>query len=101
MQRWALILSGYQYDIECISGKLNQCADCMSCLSIVRKCDSTEEILSVMEIDTLPITTNQIAKATTSYQALSTVVTAVLHGYWPSKPTATRPFYHIADDEMS
>ena len=23
MQRWALILSAYQYDIECISGKLN------------------------------------------------------------------------------
>ena len=29
MQRWALILSTYQYNIEYVSGKLNQCADCM------------------------------------------------------------------------
>ena len=66
MQRWALILSAYQYDIECISGKLNQCADCMSRLSIVSKRDSAEEIFSVMEMNTLPISANQIAKATTS-----------------------------------
>ena len=89
MQRWALILSAYQYDIECISGKLNQCADCMSRLPVVSKCDSVEEIFSVMEMDTLPITANQIAKVTTSDQTLSTVVTAVQHGHWPSKPTAT------------
>ena len=30
MQRWALILSAYQYNIDCVAGKLNQCADCMS-----------------------------------------------------------------------
>ena len=35
MQRWVLILSAYQYTIECISGKLNQCADCMSRLPSV------------------------------------------------------------------
>ena len=67
MQRWALMLLGaYQYDIQCISGKLNQCADCMSRLPIVSTHDSAEEILSIMEIDTLSITANQIAKATTS-----------------------------------
>ena len=93
MQRWALILSAYQYDIKCISGKLNQCADCISHLPIVSKHDSAEEILSVMEINTVPIKANQIAKATTSNQTLSTVVTAVLHGQWPSKSTATLLLY--------
>ena len=66
MQRWALILSTCQYTIECIYGKLNQCADCMSCLPIVSKCDSTEKILSIMEMDNLPVTASQIAKATAS-----------------------------------
>ena len=61
----------------------------MSRLPIVSKRDSAEEIFSVMEMDTLPITANQIAKATTSDQTLSTLVTAVQHGHWPSKPTAT------------
>ena len=97
MQRWAFILlSAFQYDIQCISGKLNQCADCMSCLPIVivSKHDSAEEILSIMEIDTLSITANQIAKATTGDPTLKIVVTAVLHGHWPSKPTGTLlPYY--------
>ena len=66
MQRWSLILSAYHYDIERISGKLNQCTDCMSRLPIVSKRVSTEDILSVMEIDTLRIKTNQIAKETAS-----------------------------------
>ena len=61
----------------------------MSPLPIVSKRGSTEEIFSVMEMDTLPITANQIAKATTSNQTLSTLVTAVQHGHWPSKPTTT------------
>ena len=63
----------------------------MSCLQIVGKCDSAENILSVMEMDTLPVTAKQIAnaKAKTSDRTLSTVVTAVQHGHWPYKLTAT------------
>ena len=36
MQRWALILSVYQYKIQYIPGEQNNCADCMSRLPLVK-----------------------------------------------------------------
>ena len=94
MQRWALILSAYQYTIECILGKLNQCADCMSRLPSVSKRDSAEEVHNIMEMDNLPVTASQITKVTVSDRTLSTVITAVQHGCWPSKLTEDLlPYY--------
>ena len=87
MWRWALILSAYQYSIECISGKLNQCADFMLRLPSVSKCDSAEEVHNTIEMDNLPVTANQIAKVTVSVRTLSTVITTVQNGYWPLKLT--------------
>ena len=95
MKRWALILSAYQYSIEYVFGKLNQCADCMSRLPSESQRDSAEEIHSVMEIDNLPITASQIAKASAKDHTLATVITAVQHGRWPSKPTTDiLPYYY-------
>ena len=94
MQRWALTLSAYQYTIECISGKLNQCADCMSCLPSVSKRDSAEEVHNIIEMDNLSVTATQIAKVTVSDRTLSTVITAVKHGCWSSKLTEDLlPYY--------
>ena len=77
MQRWVLILSAYQYNIECVAGKLNQCADCMSQLPSESKHDAAEEIHSVMEINNPPITASQIAKASAKDCTLAMVITAV------------------------
>ena len=63
MQRWALILSAYQNNIECIPGKLNKCADCMSRLPIESDRDGAEEIHSIVETSALPVTAALIAKA--------------------------------------
>ena len=75
----------------------------MSCLPIVGKCDSAENILSVMAIDTLPVTANQIAnaKAKPSDRTLSTIVTAVQHGQWPHKLTVTLLPYSRQRNELT
>ena len=72
----------------------NQCADCMSRLPSESKRDGAEEIHSIMEIDNLPITASQIAKASAKDCTLAMVLTAVQHGRWPPKPTADfLPYY--------
>lgn len=87
MQRWALILSAYQYTIKYMSGTLNQCADCMSRLPSLSKHDSAEEVHNIIEMDNLPVTATQIAKVMVSDLTLSIVITAVQHGCWRSKLT--------------
>ena len=57
MQRWALILSAYQYSIEYISGTANNCADCMSRLPLPgQSLDSAEKVHVVIQMDDLPVT---------------------------------------------
>ena len=81
MQRWALIPSAYQYNIESVSGKLNQVL-IMSQLPSESQCDSAEEIHSIMDIDNLHITAVSVKD-----QTLATVITAVQHDCWPSMLT--------------
>ena len=101
MQRWALILSANQYNIECVSGKLNQCADCMSRLPSESQRDSAEKIHSVMEISNLPITASQIAKASAKDRTLAMVITAVQHGHWLSAPTVDILPYYRRQNELT
>ena len=78
-----------------VSGKLNQCADYMSRLSSETERDSAEEIHSVMGINNLPVTATQIAKTSAKDRTLGTVITAVQHGRWPSKPGADLLPYYV------
>ena len=85
MQRWALLLSAYQYKIEFISGKSNKCADCMSRLPSFSKRDSAEKVHVIVAIDDLPVTAAQVAKESSKDKHLASVLTSVQHGRWPSK----------------
>ena len=96
MQRWALLLSAYRYNIEYISGKSNYSADCMSRLSSKARRDSAEKIQAIFDpFSDLPITVEKIASASLKDPDLATVLTSVQHGYWPqlSGNTSLTPYY--------
>ena len=94
MQRWALILSAYQYIIEHINGTANNCADCMSRLPLSEQApDSAEKIHVVVQMDDMPITATQIAKESKRDKELSIVLKSIQHGHWPSDTAvALSPF---------
>ena len=67
MQRWALILSTYQYKLEFTPGGQNQCADCMSRLplsSSLRDNAKQSGCVLLMDTSTLAVTAAEIARAT-------------------------------------
>ena len=76
MQRWALLLSAYQYKIQHIPGTQNNPADCMSQLpSLSEKRDSAEKIHSIVLTEQLPILASQIAKTSETNKETSSVST--------------------------
>ena len=65
LQRWALILSAYSYELEYRAGQDNKEADVLSRLPIpVEVIDPNEQIFGVDYCEPLPMTANKIAKAT-------------------------------------
>ena len=100
MQRWALLLSAYQYNIQHVPGKQNHYADCMSrLLNPYEQRDSAERVHSVVMTEQLPILASQIAKASEKDKELANVITAVLHGHWPSdSKTSLAPYYSRRND---
>ena len=65
LQRWALILSAYSYELEYRGGQENKKADVLSRLSIpVEVIDPNEQIFGVDYCEPLPMTAKGIAKAT-------------------------------------
>ena len=77
MQRWALTLSGYQYDIMYRTSKNNAIADALSRLP-VDNCESADpaEVPAVhlLAVENLPITSAMIAEATRKDVILSRVL---------------------------
>ena len=56
MQRWALVLSAYQYITEHVNGKANNCADCKSRLSLSGQAqDNAEKTHVVVQMDDMPV----------------------------------------------
>ena len=82
MQRCALLLSAYQYNIQHVPGKQSHCADCMSRLpNPHEQRDSAEKVHSIVMTEQLPILASQIAKASEKDKELANVITAVQHGH--------------------
>ena len=83
MQRWALILSAYQYVLEYTPGGQNECADCLSRLPLpCSQHNAAEHMCSIhaMDLDSLPVTAKDIAKATLKDSLLAGVLQRVHHG---------------------
>ncbi|KAL9975231.1 hypothetical protein ACROYT_G012365 [Oculina patagonica] len=83
MQRWALILASYQYDIEYRKSAEHANADAMSRLAQSTAKDEFEiEAFVISYVDELPITAGDLASATRKDPVLARVYDMTLHG-WP------------------
>ena len=67
MQRWNLLLSAYQYNIEFCPTKAHSNADGLSRLSLPQEETSEmsdESVFNVAQIETLPVSASKLRKAT-------------------------------------
>ena len=97
MQRWAIFLSAYQYDIEYKSSKANANADCLSRLPIQgdTELEDPVTVFQISHVDDLPVT---VAQAISKDPVLVKVYQYVMEG-WPHKPVEEniKPFYQRKD----
>ena len=97
LQRWALILSMYRYNIEYLRGTLNVSADALSRLPGSDTCDRAVHMLEDVEEgcsavdDVLPVTASQVASATSRDPVLSVVLGWTRTGSWPG---------HVDNDQL-
>ena len=85
LQRWALILSGYQYDIEYRCSEDHANCDSLSRLPLKTTTseENDENDVSVDWINEMPISSRDIARATSKDKILSKVYDFVMYG-WPN-----------------
>jgi hypothetical protein len=97
MQRWALLLAGYTYDIVYRASKDHANADALSRLPL--KIDQKEDpdeatSINMLYIENLPITASDIKEATRKDVTLGQVLDHILNG-WPghTKNPAVVPYF--------
>ena len=104
LQRWALLLSSYDYTIEFRPTSAHANADGLSRLPLEGlsngECLSDVSIFNVAQISVLPVSVVQVCKATRSDPVLSKVVTYLKSG-WPMKPPDLVKPYFSRRDELS
>ena len=97
LQRWAIILSAFNYNIRFVPSKQNAVADALSRLPLPSMSNEEDAIFRVEErlIDSLPITHKEIAHATRVDPVLSRVLEFVKQG-WPQHVEDLRlqPFFN-------
>ena len=98
LQRWALLLSAYEYDLEFRPTAQHANADGLSRLPLSVIADagtatSDSDVFNVGQIEALPVTAMQLRKVTRQDPILSKVVTFTRNG-WPSiVPENLRPYW--------
>jgi hypothetical protein len=103
MQRWALILSGYQYQIQHRQGKDNCHADMLSRFPVDSPdtADPDERYIHHTVADDLPITAKEIKATTAKDPVLSKVLEYCMTG-WPSATSEGEiQSYHRRREELS
>ncbi|XP_013404718.1 uncharacterized protein K02A2.6 [Lingula anatina] len=102
MQRWAIILSAYDYDIQYRKSELHSNADCLSRLPHEVSSIGSDCTIYVCEVATeLPLTASDIAEATRKDSVLSKVMDYTMSG-WPEylDSEILKP-YHVRRHELS
>ena len=96
LQRWAVLLSAYKYDIKFKSTQAHANADGLSRLPLT--IDSTEgqsleaSIFNLAQIDCLPVTATQVQQATRVDPCLSKVMQYARDDWPASVPEALKPY---------
>ena len=100
MQRWALFLSAYQYEIEFKCGKQHVNADGLSRLPIQGSTELQDpvSVFQLSFVEELPVTAAEIAVETSKDDTLARVYQYVMEG-WPGKPAQEqlKHFYQCKD----
>jgi len=100
LQRWALLLAAYNYDIIYKSTKDHGNADGLSCLPLLAEpateCSPESMVFNIAQIDTLPVTVKQLKAATRQDPVLSKVLLYTKCG-WPSTIPDALQLYWKAD----
>ena len=97
LQRWALLLAAYSYDIVYKSTKDHANADGLLRLPLpvapTTKSQQESTVFNIAQIDTLPVTAKQLKAATRQDQVLSKVLLYTKCG-WPSTiPEVLQPYW--------
>ena len=101
MQRWALLLSAYNYSIEFRPTAAHANADGLSRLPLgTRHPASTDSIFTIGQIQALPVTAEKIATATRQDLVLSRVLNFVREG-WPEEVSKELEPYARRQHELS
>ena len=104
LQRWILLLSGYEFEIKYRPGSHNSNADAMSRLQIPSKIQDPSvpgEIINLVEhLEGTPVTAKQIQLWTSRDVILAKVLNHVLYG-WPeaTQEDSLKPFFN--QEELS
>ena len=99
LQRWALLLSAYSYNIEFRPTKSHANADGLSRLPLSQPAvedpqPSVSSVFSVSQIQALPVSAPKLQRATRTDPKLSRVYKYTLSG-WPEQvPEDLKPFWH-------
>ena len=101
LQRWALLLSAYNYEIQYKSTDTHSNADGLSRLPLPTlgsdKGGEGIHIFNVSQLQSLPVTCKNVRQATKNDPCLSKVLRYMRDG-WPSHiPSDLKPFYNRKD----
>ena len=107
LQRWAILLAGYEYDIKYRTTKQNANADCLSRLPQQTRHRGGDEVdqftvlwtdegskVNEVQVNSLPVSCEELRKATDKDEVLSKVKYFVLNG-WPDEAISAefQPYY--------
>lgn len=106
LQRWAVYLSGFDFDIQCIPGKDNGCADALSRLCLKKTVPLEEDDYTYLKFMSenfeKPVSGSEIARETVLDSILKIVIKYVENG-WPDhckKQNELREFF-IRKNELT
>ena len=103
LQRWALILSAYSYEIEFRPTDCHANADGLSRLPLsttLTDGDSSEpHVFNISQMESLPVTRTQLRQATRNDQVLSQVLQYMQKG-WPVPIDAKSPLYPFSTRKL-
>eukprot|EP00731_Ephydatia_muelleri_P001600 Em0001g1600a len=105
LQRWAMLLAAYTYDIQYRSTHDNGNADGISRLPLQEDRPDVEgveaSVLSVEQIEALPVTAAHLRQATRSDPILSKVLHNLKQGYWLDQRSEALSPYANKQHELS
>ncbi|KAJ8021906.1 hypothetical protein HOLleu_39239 [Holothuria leucospilota] len=97
LQRWALLLASYQYEIEFRKTEEHSNADALSRLPVARTSDMHEEpaIYQVSQVNDLPVSSKDVEDTTRKDPILSRALQYTLNG-WPEyvQDDSLKPFFN-------